>query len=554
MSLRPSSSPAHGRIESHNKKQQIFSLPEHGAAAAIKPKTPKLKSQSPNRDDSPKAVGRSARKLEAALLSARLAYEKEQQVMRQLQQEHQTQLHDLLKKRLEFEEELQIKEDAHVPAVAFIPPPIESSSSFDTQEDHEASPDKSKRGTLRVHLSPPPKHSPFIATAEHFDRQQSIYDAKASIQKSLMHSPLATSLLSSVKSRLDNTWLTKTDGPEASGVGKLAAHAREWCFPMQNLRGNIATATMAAITAASGEETEATFDSIFSAAGMTTCYQRAGLFRLHRLVASRGLLEVALAATGDETEQSSLHCVVASSEWHGGVAVTIAAYAQPCKFPAYALKFAAKLRCINFPRIEPFIGLVVNNERDCMPVASISVSEGVPLTEYLFKERHVLSFRDMIDLSVDAASALACVNTSYNRMNVNRFLVMLFQVYSRQRPQCWLPQLRHMQRGCFVPLQNISRPHHACPVLSRSCKQRRRWAALYSPSWCLYLHHALALSTQVYKLQGMLSIVHIDTFLQTAATPPRMLPPWSTTLFLLNFVLLGARPEKDLCLAAHAAN
>jgi hypothetical protein len=62
---------------------------------------------SPKRDESPKAIGRSARKLEAALLSAKLAYEKEQHVMKQLQQEHQTQLHDLLKQRLEYEGELQ---------------------------------------------------------------------------------------------------------------------------------------------------------------------------------------------------------------------------------------------------------------------------------------------------------------------------------------------------------------------------------------------------------------------------------------------------------------
>jgi hypothetical protein len=406
MNSRPSSSPAYSRLlsESPNKKQQVFSLPAQVAAA--KPKTPKLKSQSPKRDDSPKAIGRSARKLEAALLSAKLAYEKEQHVMRQLQQEHQTHLHDLLKKRLEFEEEPEPDNGTHVIVVP--QPQAVVSPSVDFHEE-TAIAGKNKRSTLRIHLSPPPTHSPFMAVADHFDRQQSIYDAQASIKKSLLHSPLATSLLSSVKSRLDSTWLTQANGSEASGVGKLAAHAREWCFPVQTLQENIAAVTVAAISVAKGHEPEVTFDSIFSAAGMAKCYQRAGLFKSHRLVASRGLLEVALAAAGDEAEQARLHCVIASAEWHGGIAVTVAAYAQPCKFPAYALKFAAKLRCLNFPRIEPFIGVIIDDEHDCMPVASISVSEGVTLTEFLFKERHTLSTRDIIDLALDAASAVACV-------------------------------------------------------------------------------------------------------------------------------------------------
>jgi hypothetical protein len=381
----------------------MFAPTAQGVAAPNpKPKTPKLKPQSPKRDDSPKAVGRSARKLEAALLSAKLAYEKEQQLMKQLQEEHQTQLHDLLKKRLEFEEELETNEDVAVVHQL----QASASPSFDSRDEYEA-PGRSKRGTLRVHLSPPPTHSPFLAVAEHFDRQQNVYDVQASVKKTLLHSPLATSLLSSVKSRLDGAWLTTTNGAEQSRVGKLAAHAREWCFPVHNLQGNIAAVAMAAISAATGEESDAAFDSIFSAPAIVKCYQRAGMFKSHRLAASRGILEVALAAATDETEQPRLHCAVASAEWRGGVAVTVAAYAEPCKFPAYALKFAAKLRCINFPRIEPFVGVIVNNEQDCLPVASISVSEGVTLTEYLFKEHHILSTRDIIDLAVDVTSAVA---------------------------------------------------------------------------------------------------------------------------------------------------
>ena len=403
MNSRPSSSPAHSRSEPQHKKQQMFAPTAQGVAAPNpKPKTPKLKPQSPKRDDSPKAVGRSARKLEAALLSAKLAYEKEQQLMKQLQEEHQTQLHDLLKKRLEFEEELETNEDVAVVHQL----QASASPSFDSRDEYEA-PGRSKRGTLRVHLSPPPTHSPFLAVAEHFDRQQNVYDVQASVKKTLLHSPLATSLLSSVKSRLDGAWLTTTNGAEQSRVGKLAAHAREWCFPVHNLQGDIAAVAMAAISAATGQESEAAFDSIFSAPAIVKCYQRAGMFKSHRLAASRGILEVALAAAADETEQPRLHCAVASSEWRGGVAVTVAAYAEPCKFPAYALKFAAKLRCINFPRIEPFVGVIVNNEQDCLPVASISVSEGVTLTEYLFKEHHILSTRDIIDLAVDVTSAVA---------------------------------------------------------------------------------------------------------------------------------------------------
>jgi hypothetical protein len=206
---------------------------------------------------------------------------------------------------------------------------------------------------------------------------------------------------------MDNSWLTKTEGAEASGVAKLAAHAREWCFPLQNLRGSIAAAAHAAISAARGEQGVDALDASVSAPAMSSCYESAGLFKSHRLAASRGLLEVALAAAADENEQPTLHSVVASSEWHGGVAVTVSAYAQPCKFAAYALKFAAKLRCINFPRIQPFVGLIVSDERDCVPVASISVSEGVLLSEYLFREHHALSSRDIIDLAIDIASAVA---------------------------------------------------------------------------------------------------------------------------------------------------
>lgn len=380
-------------------------------AVAFTPKTPKLRRQSPARAESPKAVGRSARKLESALLSARMAYEKEQQVMRQLQQEHQTQLHHLLKQRLEFEEPPPgpVHHDVSEAQTAG-PAPSSSSQPFVPHAEYEESPDKSKgNARVRIHLSPPPARSPFLATVEHFDRQQSVYDAEASMTKSLFHSPLATSLLAGVKSRLDSSWLTRGDGAETSGVGKLAAHAREWCFPMRRLQGSVAAAAAAAVSCAQGQDAEATFDSIFSAPAMTKCYQSAGLFMSHRLVVSRGLLEIALAASAHETEQPRLHSVVASAEWHGGVAVTVAAYAQPCKFPAYALKFAAKLRCISFPRLEPFVGVIVNNEDDCVPIASVSVSEGVTLTDYLFKERHTLSCRDIIDLALDAASAVACV-------------------------------------------------------------------------------------------------------------------------------------------------
>lgn len=332
--------------------------------------------------------------------------------MRQLQQEHQTELHELFKKKLEFEEEQQAHDGAVVASQPQSSAPQSASESqpFEPYAEHDVSPGKSKdNARLRIHLSPPPAHlphSPFMAVAEHFDRQQSIYDAQASVGRTLFHSPLATSLLSSVKSRMDSSWLTKTDGADSSGVGKLAAHAREWCFPMHALRGGIAAAAQAAVSAALGEQP---FDSIPAAPAMAKCFQAAGLFKSHRLAASRGLLEVALAAAADKCEQPTLHSVIASSEWHGGVAVTVCAYAQPCKFPAYALKLAAKLRCINFPRIEPFVGVIVNDEQHCAPVASISVSEGVTLTEYLFKERHVLSPRDMVDLAIDVASAVACV-------------------------------------------------------------------------------------------------------------------------------------------------
>jgi len=381
MNSRPSSSSSTpGRPDSVNKRQQVVALPVSGLQTPT-PKVPKSKMHSPKRDESPKAIGRSARKLEAALLSAKLAYEKEQHVMKQLQQEHQTQLHDLLKKRHEYEEELQAHEVVQVQANTL--PSSTSSLSFSPLAEFEAAlPGKSKHNAqVRIHLSPPPTHSPFMAVTEHFDRQQSIYDAQTSITKNLFHSPLATSLLSSVKSRLDSSWLTKAEGAAASGVGKLAAHAREWCFPLNNLQGHIAAVTIAALNAAHGAAPEAAFDSIFSAPALTMCLQSAGLFKSHRLLASRGLLEVALAASTDETEKPRPHCAIASSEWRGGVAVTVAAYAQPCKFPAYALKFAAKLRCVTFPRIEPFVGVVINNEQDCLPVASISVSEGVTLTE-----------------------------------------------------------------------------------------------------------------------------------------------------------------------------
>lgn len=443
------------------------------AHSTQKPKTPQLKSRSPLRENSPKAIGRSARKLEAALESARLAYEKEQHVMRQLQQEHQTQLHQLLKKRLELEEDNQAHEDTQAPA----PSQPGSSQPFVPYAEHEASPVRGS-ARVRIHLSPPPahlplppSHSPFMAVAEHFDRQQSIYDAQVSISKTLFHSPLATSLLSSVKSRLSSAWLSKEDGADASGVGKLAAHAREWCFPVQNLRGSVAAAAHAAIGAARGEETEASFDSIFSAPAMTKCYQSAGLFKAHRLATSRGLLEVALAAAVDESERPKLHSVLASAEWHGGVAVTVAAYAQPCKFPAYALKFAAKLRCINFPRIEPFVGVIVSDERDCIPVASISISEGITLTEYVFKERHSLTPRDMIDLAIDVASAVACVDPCQRFTSPS--VLTPRQVPSQQRPQRRPSQLRHVQRRPVIPLQPVPCPHHACVVLSGSCKQRR---------------------------------------------------------------------------------
>jgi hypothetical protein len=489
MNSTPSSSTP-GRTESH-KKQQVVALPVSGLQPS-KPKTPKSKLHSPKRDESPKAVGRSARKLEDALNNARLAYEKEQQVMKQLQQEHQTQLHDLLKQRLEYEGELRAHEDVKADTLAT----ATSSHSFVPHAALEASPDKSKRnGHVRIHLSPPSAHSPFMAVTEHFDRQQSIYDAQTSITKTLFHSPLATSLLSSVRSRLDNTWLTKPEGAAASGVGKLAAHAREWCFPLDNLQGNIAAVTLAALNAAHGVASEAAFDSIFSAPALTICLQSAGLFKSHRLVASRGLLEVALAAATDETEQCRPHCVIASSEWRGGVAVTVTAYTQPCKFPAYALKFAAKLRCVTFPRIEPFIGVVINNEQDCLPVASISVSEGVTLTEYLFKERHTLSPRDMIDLATDVASAVACVDAL--GVSVYGSALMLPQVRSQQRPQRWSSQLRHLQRGCFLSLQYVPCPNNACLVFSRSSKQRSRWAALHSLARCIHVLATPNLSTQV---------------------------------------------------------
>jgi hypothetical protein len=464
MQSMPSSSCSPSQSETNNKKLQVFALP----GSTARQKTAHLKSRSPQCDNSPKAIGRSARKLEAALESARLAYEKEQRVMRQLQQEHQTQLHELLKKTLEFGEEQQ----AHESASVITQSQSSSSQPIEPYAEPDASPGRSKgNARVRVHLSPPPAHlphSPFMVAAEHFDRQQSIYDAQTNVGKTLFHSPLATSLLSSVKSRLDSTWLTKTDGADVSGVGKLAAHAREWCFPLQNLRGSIAAAAQEAISAARGVQAEATFDSIFSAPAMTKCYQSAGLFKSHRLVASRGLLEVALAAAAVENEQPALHSVVASSEWHGGVAVTVSAYAQPCKFPAYALKFAAKLRCINFPRIEPFVGIIVSDERDCIPVASISVSEGVSLTEYLFKERHTLSSRDMIDLAIDVACAVACVQRRKCFMHCS--YVTLQQVPSQQRFKRWSRELRYLQCGLRIPLQPIPRPDNAFSVLIRSGK------------------------------------------------------------------------------------
>jgi hypothetical protein len=281
MNSRPSSSPAHTQSEPQHKKQHMFAPTVHGAAAPnFKPKTPKLKPQSPKRDDSPKAVGRSARKLEAALLSAKQAYEKEQQLMKQLQEEHQTQLHELLKKRLEFEEDSERNEDV---AAAVHPLQATASPTFDSRDEYEA-PGRSKRGTLRVHLSPPPTHSPFLAVAEHFDRQQNVYDVQASVKKTLLHSPLATSLLSSVKSRLDSAWLTTADGAEQSRVGKLAAHAREWCFPLRDLPGSMAAAATAAMSAATGEATDAVFDSIFSAPCRCQVLSKSG----HVQVASSG--------------------------------------------------------------------------------------------------------------------------------------------------------------------------------------------------------------------------------------------------------------------------
>jgi hypothetical protein len=275
-------------------------------------------------------------------------------------------------------------------------------------------------------------------------------------------------LLSSVKSRLDNTWLTKTDGAAASGVGKLAAHAREWCFPIPSLPAKIAVAARAAIAAARGRSPEAVFDSTAPAADLTQCFQTSGLFKTHRRMASRGLLEVALAATAYDAEQPTLHSVFASSEWRGGCAVTVVAYAQPCRFPAYALKFASKLRCISFPRIEPFVGIIVNNEVDCLPEASISVSEGVSLSDYLFKERHALSFRDMIDLAVDIASAVACVVPA--KPATRCYVLMLSQVCAQQRAECRSPQLQHLQRGRIFSVQLVPCRQHARTVLCRGRK------------------------------------------------------------------------------------
>ena len=94
---------------------------------------------------------------------------------------------------------------------------------MDIDSDSRALVWRKRNGNVRLHLSPPSAHSPFMAVTEHFDRQQSIYDAQTSITKTLFHSPLATSLLSSVRSRLDNPWLTIPEGAAASGVGKLAA-------------------------------------------------------------------------------------------------------------------------------------------------------------------------------------------------------------------------------------------------------------------------------------------------------------------------------------------
>jgi hypothetical protein len=148
--------------------------------------------------------------------------------------------------------------------------------------------------------------------------------------------------------------------------------------------------------------------------------------------------------------------------------VTVVAYAQPCRFPAYALKFASKLRCISFPRIEPFVGIIVNNEVDCLPEASISVSEGVSLSDYLFKERHALSFRDMIDLAVDIASAVACVVPA--KPATRCYVLMLSQVCAQQRAECRSPQLQHLQRGRIFSVQLVPCRQHARTVLCRSRK------------------------------------------------------------------------------------